>query len=103
MSEPMAVIEISWREAEQLAQERIDRRRKYARDGRQLFELCQFTSSCSGCFEGGEYGGMAHHYDWDKKARCHVGSGCHECGYTGKSRQSHWVPFIPVKWHADIK
>lgn len=94
----MAVTEITWRQAERLAGERVDRRRAYARDGRQLLELCKATLSCSGCFEGGEYGGLAHNYSYDEKAGCHVGIGCNECGFTGKSRLVTWVPFVPRKW-----
>lgn len=51
------------------------------------------TMECSGCFEWGEYGGMAHLYPYDNKANCHVGNGCEECGYTGKRRRSWWQPF----------
>lgn len=94
----MSVVEITWREAERLAGERVDRRRSFARDGATLLEVCTFTDACSGCFEGGEYGGLAHHYAWDDKAKCRVGSGCHECGYTGKRKWSQWVPFVPAKW-----
>lgn len=51
-----------------------------------------YTSSCSGCFEGGDYMGLAHNYPYDKKAGCHIGSGCKECGYTGKRRHDFWMP-----------
>jgi hypothetical protein len=44
------------------------------------------TMPCSGCYEPGEYGGNEHLYQWDAKARCRVGAGCRECGYTGKRR-----------------
>ena len=50
----------------------------------------RFTSSCSGCFEGGENMERASRYPYDEKARCHVGSGCKECGYTGKRRTDFW-------------
>lgn len=90
----MAVKEITWRQAERIAGRRLDRRRCYARDGKRLLELCQWTGSCSGCFEGGEYGGLAHNYPWDDKTQCHIGGGCRECGYTGKARQAQWVPYI---------
>lgn len=39
-----------------------------------------FTSPCSGCHEGYESG--------DGEA----GSGCRECGYTGRRRTREWVP-----------
>jgi hypothetical protein len=51
-----------------------------------------YTDSCSGCFEGGDYMGLAHNYPYDQKARCHVGAGCSECGYTGKRRHDFWMP-----------
>ena len=53
----------------------------------------RFTEACSGCFEFGDYGGLAHNYPWDEKAQCRVGAGCDECGYTGKRRQIHFIPF----------
>lgn len=43
--------------------------------------VVRFTSNCSGCSEDGE------HQPSDR------GCGCEECGYTGKRRQEHWVPF----------
>lgn len=92
----MSVIEIKWQEAEALAKERVDRRRRYARDDDKLLELCTFTTSCSGCFEGGEYGGLADNYDWDDKAQCRIGIGCSECGYHGKIRMAEWVPYVPA-------
>jgi len=92
------VKEIAWPEAETLAGERVDRRRKYARDGKQLLESCHYTTACSGCFEAGEYGGLAHRYAWDEKAQCRIGFGCEECGYTGKRRWSWWVPYVPRAW-----
>lgn len=61
-------------------------------DGRDGFEV-RFTTSCSGCFGPGEYGGREHDYEYDPKARCYLGSGCNECGYTGKRRRVEWVPF----------
>ncbi len=41
----------------------------------------------------GEAGENLHNYPIDPKAGCHVGAGCHECGYTGKRRDNHWVSF----------
>ena len=58
-------------------------------------ELCvgvEWTQSCSGCFEGGEYMGLAHNYGYDDKAKCYVGYGCDECGHTGKRRVRMWQP-----------
>lgn len=55
-------------------------------------EIARWTTSCSGCFEGGEYGGLAHNYRYDEKAQCHLGMGCKECEYTGKRKNEMWVP-----------
>jgi hypothetical protein len=55
--------------------------------------VVRWTDSCSGCFEAGDYGGNAHNYPYDEKARCHIGAGCNECGYTGKTICEEWVPF----------
>ncbi len=55
--------------------------------------MVRFTMSCPGCCELGEYNGLAHLYPYDKKAQCHIGAGCSECGYTGKRRMNEWVPF----------
>lgn len=91
------VKEITWQEAEDLIGHAVDRRRKYARDGKQLLEICRFTHSCSGCFESGDYGGNEHNYPWDDKAQCRLGSGCSECGHQGKVRQSMWVPYVTAE------
>lgn len=58
------------------------------------------TTHCSGCCDLGEYAGMASNYPYDDKAGCRVGSGCHECGYTGKRRETLWVPFEPLRYAA---
>lgn len=42
-----------------------------------------WTSNCSGCSDDRE------------NVSCDVGSGCSECGYTGKSRQAFWLPLDP--------
>jgi len=68
------------------------RRRVVLQDGVEGFHLT-FTRECRGCCELGEYAGLAHRYDFDAKASCYIGSGCHECGYTGKRRDVLWVPF----------
>lgn len=90
--------EVDWVEAEAFVGKRLDRRRSYGigpgwdERGDVLMEVARYTHSCSGCFEGGEYGGLEHYYEYDKKARCRIGSGCSECGYTGKRREEIWVP-----------
>jgi hypothetical protein len=48
-----------------------------------------WTSTCSGCFESAD----EHLYSYDPKARCKLGSGCHECGFTGKRGDFWWRPF----------
>ncbi len=55
--------------------------------------VARWTVSCSGCFETGDYGSGAHLYPFDEKARCHIGAGCSECGYTGKRVHRQWIPF----------
>ena len=54
--------------------------------------VVSFTESCSGCFEFNEGLGLDA-YEYDDKNGCYIGAGCEECGYTGKRRQEHWVPF----------
>lgn len=53
-----------------------------------------YTTSCSGCFEFGDYGGLAHHYGYSERHNCHVGCGCEECGYHGVRQ---WEEFVPLK------
>jgi hypothetical protein len=53
--------------------------------------LAKWTSSCTGCTNS-EDGHLIGEYPFDNKANCFIGSGCSECGYTGKRRQEHWVP-----------
>ena len=71
---------------------KLDGRRRHVMHLGELCVVVRFTRECSGCFEGGDYMGMAHLYPYDKKARCYVGAGCEECGYTGKRRQEDVVP-----------
>ena len=62
--------------ADRLAGRRLDRRFNYAIIGGTVFQMCNWTSGCSGCTNG--------HED--------AGSGCSECGYRGRVRRSEWVP-----------
>ncbi len=71
---------------------KIDRRRKHVEVDGVTHVVTYHTESCTGCFEGGDYMGMAHHYPYDDKAKCYVGGGCHECGYTGKRRNPYFTP-----------
>lgn len=54
------------------------------------FEV-RWTDECTGCTER-EDGHLVGRYPFDEKAKCYVGNGCHECGYTGKRRRAEWVP-----------
>lgn len=67
------------------------RRRVVVFHGQDGYELWA-TVSCSGCTELGEYGGNPG-YPYDATAKCLVGAGCDECGYTGKRRNSYWISF----------
>lgn len=87
----MTVTTISWKTAERMIGHRVDRRRAYGREDQHVFYVISFVDSCSGCFEGGEYGGLAHNYPTDKKHGIRLGAGCFECGYTGKRRHSIWT------------
>lgn len=90
-------------EAECLAGHRLDRRARYATtdDGKPcdfyvgaiLFQIAEWTMSCSGCRET-EDGHNVGTYPWDDKAGCYIGAGCEECGYTGKRRNREWVPVV---------
>lgn len=59
--------------------------------------VVRWTSTCTGCFES-EDGYPVGSYPFDEGAQCHVGAGCRECGYTGKTRSSMWVPFDSAAW-----
>ena len=68
------------KEAEKIAGTRLDRRRKYFLwEGVVCFHI-KFTSICTGCCDDSEY------------ANDSIGSGCCECGYTGKRRGSAPMP-----------
>jgi hypothetical protein len=86
-------VSLSIAEAEKLAGRRLDRRRKYYLvDETVIVSAASYTTTCSGCFEGGDYMGNAHNYTWDSKSQCHIGAGCDECGYTGKRVETVLVP-----------
>ncbi len=59
--------------------------------------VVRWTGSCSGCFET-EDGHPVGSYPWDNKAKCYVGAGCEECGYTGKRRNVVWIPIDINAW-----
>lgn len=89
---------ISIADAEMHAGKHLDRRRKYFLwdfghgHGPEVCFEAHHTTECSGCFEGGDYMGLAHNYPYDDKAQCYVGCGCEECGYTGKRAVRYPVP-----------
>lgn len=69
----------TYEEAERIAGKRLDRRKNYAIINDEVCEAAEWSQACSGCYEG--------YSPYDSK-----GSGCRECGYTGRSHQSHWIP-----------
>jgi len=76
----MALDYISKQEAEKLAKVKLDGRRRYFMwDGVVCFES-KFTHACSGCSDDSEY------------SSARIGSGCSECGYTGKRVNSFPCP-----------
>lgn len=71
----------TWSEADKLAGCRLDRRRRYLIIDNEVHAVAEWTGPCSGCSDSEELGSPP-----DR------GSGCGECGYTGKRRMSHWMP-----------
>jgi len=59
--------------------------------------IARWTDSCTGCFEFNEGWGLSG-YSVDPKHKCYIGSGCDECGYTGKVRHAMWIPFDMEAW-----
>ncbi len=92
---------ILWQDAERILGFRIDRRRSYyfCDDpemneyfcGGPVYDYGEWVTSCSGCRET-EDGHNVGHYEWDNKAKCYIGAGCSECGYTGKRREGMFAP-----------
>ena len=67
---------LPWEEADRIAGRRLDRRRSWAVINGQICSLIRWTEQCTGCSDG----------------HAPVGSGCHECGYTGRRRHGYWMP-----------
>jgi len=75
-------------QAERLHGARLDRRRRYATTddgepcditGSYVFEITRWSQPCSGCYS--------------EACLMHMrGSGCVECGYTGRRQNAQWVP-----------
>lgn len=76
------------------------RHRVVLNEGHEGF-VVRWVDSCSGCHETNQ-GYSLGCYAYDEKVRCEVGFGCHECGYTGKQRQSWWVPFDMTAWSKHV-
>jgi hypothetical protein len=70
--------------AERIAGVRLDRRRNYAIIDGEVCDSGSWSVACSGCHEG--YGNEAS-----------KGHGCRECGYTGRRRESMWLPLVATK------
>lgn len=71
----------TYEQAEMIVGRRLDRRKNYAIIDGQVAESAAWSQACSGCYEG---------YD----SHSAIGNGCDECGYTGRRRQSYWVPLV---------
>lgn len=72
---------------------KLDRRRKWEEFCGELVYPHWYSYPCSGCTEVGEY-----------KTPPERGSGCHECGYTGKRRSVVAIPhFMPDGSIAKVK
>lgn len=68
--------------AESIAGRRLDKRRIYAVIGGGVCGIVRWTGPCSGCTtEGIE----------------HIGSGCRECGWTGKRSREMWMPMEQIE------
>lgn len=94
---------IAWQEAERHLGKRLDRRRTYGFDGRDVFETITGTDSCSGCCETGEHGSNPNGHPTDTKRGCLIGSGCEECGYTGKRRFTYWIEYRTAEVCRDVE
>lgn len=83
-------VPVSYKETENKFKIKLDRRKNYAIIKGKLCELCEWSEHCSGCTEVPE--------NTEPPER---GMGCHECGYTGRSRRAEWVPFLPKSVNLD--
>lgn len=68
---------------------RLDRRKNYAYIKGGVCEAVSWSQACSGCYEGYHLASAN-------------GSGCHECGYTGRTRCSMWVPVGSISKDEDL-
>ena len=67
-------------ELERMTGKKLDRRKSYALVKGVLCEAAKWSQCCSGCGPEWKIGSEA------------KGMGCDECGYTGRSVQSYWLP-----------
>lgn len=93
---------ITWAEAEKRLKGRVDRREAFYLHGRQVLQIDRGTATCSGCFNT-EDGHPIGEYPWDPKSRCYLGSGCSECGYTGKRRYEYPFPALTLEAKRSMK
>lgn len=66
--------------AEAICGHKLDRRKNYAIIQGKVCGSVYFTTACSGCVGDDDFVSPSR------------GGGCAECGYTGKVRQSNWIP-----------
>jgi hypothetical protein len=70
-------------QAEKRSKVKLDGRRKYFMWDGLVCVAESYTIACSGCTDDSEY------------SCARIGSGCHECGYTGKRRCNFPCPVNP--------
>lgn len=70
---------VAWPEADKRAGFRLDRRKNWAFVDGLICDSVSWSRACSGCYEG---------HDGDNAK----GTGCSECGYQGRARNTAWVP-----------
>lgn len=71
----------TYERADAIAGSRLDRRKNYAIIEGDVCEEVRWSLHCSGCTETPESTSPAHR-----------GAGCHECGYTGRTREAMFLP-----------
>lgn len=71
--------ETTYEAAEKIAGRRLDRRRAYAIIDGLVCDCGSWSLACSGCYMGCD-------------SMSGRGHGCKECGYTGRRRESMWLP-----------
>lgn len=75
----------TYEHAESVIGFKLDRRKNYMIIDEKVCESVVYTDACSGCVPDEEYV----HYT--------RGSGCRECGYTGRSVRGEWMPTLYLK------